>query len=115
MGDSQQVEMMVVLIQPFLGGTERTLPRSRPASRNAGRQGGSKARSGTGATRSEREHGEDPPFDAPEHPAPIHGKADFPLPLPVVPYSRREAKAGSPSKSSKATTSKSVLLLTCAT
>ena len=61
---------------PFLGADLH------PGSQGA--EGGSKARSGTGATRSEREHGEDPPFDASEHPAAIEGRrADFP-PLSVA-------------------------------
>jgi len=50
-----------------------------------GAQGGSKARSGTAATRSGSEHGEDPPFDPPEHPAIIAAggpnTSRFPTPL----------------------------------
>src|SRR5260370_41847078 len=98
--------MMGVTIQPFVGETERTIRRSRPAFRIAG-----SARRVKGAKRDRRhaqrsEHGEDPPFDAPEHPATIaSGRAEsdqFPLPLPTTSndlYSVRDADAGSPSKS----------------
>src|ERR1700712_1764273 len=60
---------MVVINRPFLGDTERTIPWSRPAvilAGSAGRVKGAK-RDRSHAQRSE--HGEDPPFDAPEHPA----------------------------------------------
>ena len=63
--------MMVVKNRLFLGDTERTIPRSRPAFRIAGSAGRVKGAKRDRSHAQRSEHGQDPPFDAPEHPATI--------------------------------------------
>src|ERR1700745_4396140 len=53
----------------FLGEIERTIPRSRPAFRIAGSAGRVKGAKRDRSHAQRSEHGEDPPFGAPEHPA----------------------------------------------
>src|ERR1035437_10064669 len=80
----------------FLGETEKIIPRSRPAvpiDGSAGRGKGAKL-DRSHAQRSE--HGEDPPFDAPDHPAAIANGwpnlMGFPLPTPSTTRGKRKQK-----------------------
>src|ERR1700746_4131019 len=59
----------MVLDNQFLGEIERTIPRSRPAFRIAGSAGRAKGAKRDRSHAQRSEHGEDPPFGAPEHPA----------------------------------------------
>ena len=86
--------MMVVKNRLFLGETERTIPRSRPAFRIAGSAGRVKGAKRDRSHAQRSEHREDPPFDAPEHPATIaSGWAGDPASASSGIYSVREAEA----------------------
>ena len=86
--------MMVVKNRLFLGDTERTIPRSRPAFRIAGSAGRVKGAKRDRSHAQRSEHGQDPPFDAPEHPATIaSGWAGDPASACSGIYSVREAEA----------------------
>lgn len=82
----------------FLGETERTIPRSRPAFRIAGSAGRVKGAKRDRSHAQRSEHGEDPPFDVPEHPATIvRGRVDFvPQPFlnPIDPRSEPNRRHG---------------------
>src|SRR3954447_1174174 len=60
---------MVVTNRTFLGETERTIPWSRPVVNFAGSAGRVKGAKRDRSHAQRSEHGEDPPFDAPERPA----------------------------------------------
>jgi hypothetical protein len=80
----------------FLGETEKIIPRSRPAVHIAGSAGRGKGAKLDRSHAQRSEHGEDPPFDAPDHPAAIANGwpnlMGFPLPTPSTTRGKRKQK-----------------------
>ena len=81
--------------QPFGGETERTIPRSRPKlPGRRERRAGQRREVGDRSHAQRSEHGEDQPFDAPEHLATIVNGWLESDEFPIVPTGRGERNAG---------------------
>lgn len=80
--------------QPFVGETERTIRRSRPKLPGAGSGGRVKGAKRDRSHAQRNEHGEDQPFDAPEHLATIVNGWPESDEFPILPTGRGERNAG---------------------
>ena len=80
--------------QPFVGETERAIRRSRPKLPRAGSGGRVKGAKRDRSHAQRNEHGEDQPFDAPEHLATIVNGWPESDEFPILPTGRGERNAG---------------------
>jgi len=92
-------------IQAFVGETERTIRWSRPAIETAGRARRLKGAKRDRSHAQRSEHGEDQPFDAPEHPAMIASgwaaQDAFPLPRSSTKCGKRKSEAHQKARSAR--------------